>query len=229
MLNLGRFVFDGSWKPGSFDAELVDSRELGSSVPSWLFSVIVFGCISSQGWTIDPKTKQERCLYNGDSNACNYGVGISVIAFLASLGFIAGEYLFEQMSSIKTRKHYVMADLGFSGFWSFLYFVGFCYLANQWSNTSPTPEYGVNNMQAAIAFSFFAIFPWAASAYLAFLRFKQGNAQEFAPSYEADPTNMAGYNSYPDATDPDGGYSQPPFNQQPMDTGAPVMQQAPPY
>lgn len=84
-------------------------------------------------------------------------------------------------------------------------------------------------MQAAIAFSFFAIFPWAGLAYLAFLRFKQGNAQEFAPSYEADPTNTGGYNSYPDATDPDGGYSQPPFNQQPMDTGAPVMQQAPPY
>lgn len=46
-----------------------------------------------------------------------------------------------------------------SGFWSFLYFIGFCYLTNKWSN-APTPPYGVNNMQAAIAFSFFAIFPW---------------------------------------------------------------------
>lgn len=42
-------------------------------------------------------------------------MGISVIAFLASMGFLAGEYLFEQMSSVKTRKHYVLADLGFSG------------------------------------------------------------------------------------------------------------------
>lgn len=79
-----------------------------------LFSVIVFGCISSQGWTKD-KLGKETCLYNGDSNACNYGVGISVIAFMASIGFIVGEYFFEQMSSIKTRKHYVMADMGFSG------------------------------------------------------------------------------------------------------------------
>lgn len=47
----------------------------------------------------------------------------------------------------------------FSAFWSFLYFVGFCYLTNQWSKSKET-NYGVNNMQAAIAFSFFAIFPW---------------------------------------------------------------------
>lgn len=78
-----------------------------------LFSIIVFGCISSQGWRL--KDGKDVCLYNEDSNACNYGVAIGVIGFLASMAFIAGEYLFEQMSSVKTRKHYVMADLGFSG------------------------------------------------------------------------------------------------------------------
>lgn len=80
-----------------------------------MFSIIVFGCISSQGWLKNVTTGKEECLYNNDSNACNYGVGISVIAFLASMGFMAGEYLFEQMSSVKTRKHYVLGDLGFSG------------------------------------------------------------------------------------------------------------------
>jgi hypothetical protein len=39
-----------------------------------LFSIIVFGSISSKGWTFD--TKKEICLYNSDANACNYGVGI---------------------------------------------------------------------------------------------------------------------------------------------------------
>jgi hypothetical protein len=53
----------------------------------------------------------------------------------------------------------------FSGFWAFLYFVGFCYLANQWSNSdTPEGDYGVNNLQAAIAFSFFSIFTWVRSA-----------------------------------------------------------------
>lgn len=82
---------------------------------SQLFSIIVFGCISSQGWRVDDKTKKDICIYNDNPTACNYGVTVGVIGFLASMGFIAGEYLFEQMSSVKTRKHYVLADLGFSG------------------------------------------------------------------------------------------------------------------
>lgn len=77
--------------------------------------MIVFGCISSKGWYVNKETKREECLLNDDSTACNYGVGVAVIAFLASMGFLAGEYLFEQMSSVKTRKHYVLGDLGFSG------------------------------------------------------------------------------------------------------------------
>uniref|UniRef100_A0A182SMR5 MARVEL domain-containing protein n=1 Tax=Anopheles maculatus TaxID=74869 RepID=A0A182SMR5_9DIPT len=79
-----------------------------------LFAIIVFGCVSSEGWREEANGK-EYCIINRDGNACNYAVGIGVIAFLASMGFIAGEYLFEQMSSVKTRKHYVLADLGFSG------------------------------------------------------------------------------------------------------------------
>jgi len=75
----------------------------------------VFGCISSEGWRYSKEKRKEVCLFNYNGNACNYGVGIGVIAFLAAIGFLAGEYLFEQMSSVKTRKHYVLADLGFSG------------------------------------------------------------------------------------------------------------------
>lgn len=47
--------------------------------------------------------------------ACKYGNTIGVFGFLASMGFIGGEFLFERMSSVKSRKRYVMADMGFSG------------------------------------------------------------------------------------------------------------------
>lgn len=53
--------------------------------------------------------------YTTNPKLPSIGVTVGVIGFLASMGFIAGEYLFEQMSSVKTRKHYVLADLGFSG------------------------------------------------------------------------------------------------------------------
>lgn len=183
-----------------------------------IFAIIVFGCISSQGYYYVPLLKKDVCLYNRDNNACNYGTGIGVIAFLASILFIVGEFMFEQMSSVKTRKHYVLADLGFSGFWAFLYFVGFCYLTSAWSNTiSVPPGSNVNNVQAAIAFSFFSIFTWAGCAWFAYKRFRQGTDQAFAPSYEADPANVAGvpggYTSYPGAADPEGGYHDPPFSQ----------------
>jgi len=44
-----------------------------------LFSIIVFGSISSKGYRFDGK--KEVCLYNNDGNACNYGVGIGISHF----------------------------------------------------------------------------------------------------------------------------------------------------
>ena len=74
----------------------------------------MFGCISSKGW-VEDATGEEKCLYNGKASACNYGVFIAVIAFLASSVFLVGDALFDQFSSVKTRKHYVYTDFGFSG------------------------------------------------------------------------------------------------------------------
>ncbi|KAF2885209.1 hypothetical protein ILUMI_20965 [Ignelater luminosus] len=206
-------AYGGGKAGGAFDPVAFAKRpQVILRAVCWLFAIIVFGCISSQGWLYNSKTSREECLYNKDSNACNYGVGIAVIAFLASMGFLAGEYLFEQMSSVKTRKHYVLADLGFSGFWSFLYFVGFWYLASQWGKSdSPPGGYGVNNVQAAIAFSFFSIFTWAGCAFFAFQRFRQGSDAAFAPSYEADTSLPTSYPSYPGGPETDQHYQEPPF------------------
>uniref|UniRef100_T1JEK9 MARVEL domain-containing protein n=1 Tax=Strigamia maritima TaxID=126957 RepID=T1JEK9_STRMM len=177
---------------------------------SWVFAIIVFGCISSQGYD-----KNDVCLYNENNGACSFGIGVGVIAFLACVAFLILDYMFDNISSIKTRKHVVLGDMGFSGFWSFLWFVNFCFLADQWRVT-PTSEdgYGVNNVQAAIAFSFFSIFTWAGLCYFAFQRYRQGADSAFAPTYEADPAMMPGdapYSSYPGGPDAGEGYQDPPF------------------
>ncbi|XP_075231120.1 synaptogyrin isoform X1 [Lycorma delicatula] len=180
-----------------------------------LFAIIVFACISSQGWMYDETEKTEVCLFNRDASACHYGEGVAILAFLASIGFLGGEYLFEQMSSVKTRKHYVLLDLGYSGFWAFLYFISFCYLANQWSNAQVPPGHiGVGNVQAAICFSFFSVFTWAGCAWFAYQRFRQGADSAFAPTYEADPSSLPGaaYTSYPGGPDTDAGYQEAPFS-----------------
>ena len=74
-----------------------------------VFSIVVFGCIGSEGWLND------KCLYNNDINACNFGTGIGVIAFLGSAALLATDYMFNNISSIKVRRRAVIADMAFSG------------------------------------------------------------------------------------------------------------------
>ncbi|CAH3907311.1 synaptogyrin [Pieris brassicae] len=210
-------AYGGGKAGGAFDPQaFIQKPTVIVRAVCWLFCVIVMGCISDKGWYVKKADNQEYCVYNDDTNACNYGVGISVIAFIACVAFIVGEYLFEQMSSVKTRKHYVLADLGFSGFWAFLYFVGFCYLSNAWGKTENPPMGTANNMQGAIAFCFFSIFAWVACAFFAFQRFRMGAEAAFAPAYEVEGTvgSPGGFPAYPGAPDPQPPYSDPPFSQQ---------------
>ena len=43
----------------------------------------------------------------------------------------------------------------------FLWFIGFCFMADQWRQATPPPNWnGRNSVQAAIAFAFFSILSW---------------------------------------------------------------------
>nr|CAG4638789.1 EOG090X0FHR [Cyclestheria hislopi] len=207
--------------------EFIQTPQVILRLVNILFSIIVFGSITSQGWHFDLTTKREECLYNGDPNACNYGVGIGVIAFLGAVLLLAGEYMFPQMSSVKTRRHFVIGDMGFSALWSFLYFVGFCYLASQWTKAANIPEAAgsSNNMRAAIAFSFFSVFSWGGSAFFGYKRYREGSDSAFATAYETNigsgvgaattPGSGGGYTSFPGmgtTADPIGAYQAPPFS-----------------
>ncbi|XP_013782329.1 synaptogyrin-like [Limulus polyphemus] len=192
----------------------------------WIFAVVVFGCISDEGWLND------KCIFNGDNHACNYGIGIGVIAFLASIVFLVVEARFEIISSIKLRKQLVLCDLVFSGFWSFLYFIGFCYLCDAWHKSdNPIGGFGVGNAKAAIAFSFFSIISWAGCAFLAFRRCYWNADTSFGTGYDSDPNAEAvrgPYNSYPDGPDMNEAYEEPPFSQLPQESkvnvGGPTFQ-----
>ena len=74
-----------------------------------LFAIIVFGCVSSQGWY------EGACLYNGDPNACGFGVAIGVMSFIGLLAMLAADAMFDNISSIQQRKWVVIGDMGFSG------------------------------------------------------------------------------------------------------------------
>ncbi|KAI3380173.1 hypothetical protein SNEBB_007233 [Seison nebaliae] len=137
---------------------------------SWIFSIIIFGCIASQGYF------DNQCLYNNDANTCRYGIGIGVFGFIVSTLFIILDIKFERTASLQHRRRIVLADLIVSALFAFLWFIGFCYLVTAWRQTSYDAKVwkGFSNLRAAIAFIFFSIITWTSLTTLAFFSYKQG-------------------------------------------------------
>ncbi|KAK2161516.1 hypothetical protein LSH36_115g06012 [Paralvinella palmiformis] len=198
---------------------------------SWLFSIIVFGCISAQGWF------EGVCLYNEDSSACRFGTAIGVIAFLGLTTLLVLDALFDNIPSIQQRKYIVLCDLGFSGVWTFFWFVSFCYLTDAWRKTDNLTDVQMSRksgIEAAIAFSFFSISTFGVLTGLAVMRYRKGVTEDFSSGYEPDvigagvggagvpqPTPSP-YSSYPAAGETGDPYQQAPFS------GAPQPPKQPP-
>ena len=89
-----------------------------------VFSIIVFGCISSSGWFFMQNLGQEVCVLNMDSSACHFSTMVGIVAFLASIGFLVGEwydshfFLFHSLIFQKSREIVARHFLS-SKFWRF--------------------------------------------------------------------------------------------------------------
>ncbi|XP_029986207.1 synaptogyrin-1-like isoform X2 [Sphaeramia orbicularis] len=147
----------------------------------WLFSVVIFGCVANEGYVNRPEEEAEFCIFNRNQSACNYAVAMGTLCFLCSSAFLALDVYFPQISGVKDRKKAVMADIGASAMWALLWFVGFCFLANQWQvsreEDNPLRE-GADAARAAIVFSFFSVFTWAALTLLSLERLKRVSFEE---------------------------------------------------
>ncbi|CAF2329639.1 unnamed protein product [Rotaria sp. Silwood2] len=199
----------GAGRAGStFDLiEFIKRPQVILRLVSWVFAIIVFACIAQEGYT------NNTCRYNG-SNACGYGIAIGVIAFLLAMLFMGLDIYFPNISNITKRKGIVLAELIISGILVFLWFVGFCYLADQWRNEVDKDQVGWNgrnNVQAAIAFAFFSIISWGALIFFTFRRYRAGVSNLFSSSYEDHSAGTGQtYSGYPPAGNT-GSFSQPPF------------------
>ncbi|KAB0399609.1 hypothetical protein E2I00_002257 [Balaenoptera physalus] len=180
--------------------------------PPQVFALIVFSCIFGEGYSNTHSSQQQQCVFNLNEDACRFGSAIGVLAFLASAFFLVVDVYFPQISNATDRKYLVISDLLFSALWAFLWFVGFCFLANQWAATEAGHVLvGADSARAAITFSFFSVFSWGVLASLAYQRYKAG-VDDFIQNY-VDPTldPSTAYASYPGA--PADSYQQPPFTQ----------------
>ncbi|XP_050823268.1 synaptogyrin-3 [Gopherus flavomarginatus] len=200
-------------------------------IVAWVFSIVVFGSIVNEGYVNDEKEAELRCVFKKNEDACNYGIAIGIIAFFACIFFFIVDLYFQQISSVKDRKRVVLLDLGFSGLWSFLWFIAFCFLANQWQHTpaSRGASQGADAARAAIAFSFFSILSWVALTVMAMQRYHLGTDMSlFATDQFATDPNT-GYPGYPTGSGIESTetYQSPPFSET-IDT-SPKGYQVPTY
>jgi hypothetical protein len=182
----------------------------------WLFSIVVFGCISSSGWVTVESNKV--CTFNGVSSACGYGTFVGVVAFLGLMVFLVIDAMFDNLSNVLHRKYVIIADMAFSGIWSFLWFICFCYLTNLWNKTKAADvifkvHISYSGNQATLAFSFFSIIVFIALTVLAVMRYRQGVSTDFSSTYPdifGDASDTGGGSSG-DAYQGAGDYNQSPF------------------
>ncbi|XP_069848988.1 synaptogyrin-2 isoform X2 [Dipodomys merriami] len=147
---------------GSFDLRsFLTKPQVVARALCMIFALIVFSCIFGEGYSNTSESSQLYCVFNQNEDACRYGCAIGVLAFLASAFFFVVDIYFPQISNATDRKYLVIGDLLFSALWTFLWFVGFCFLTNQWSATKLEHVLvGADSARAAITFSFFSIFSW---------------------------------------------------------------------
>ncbi|KAM4585160.1 synaptogyrin-3-like [Odontesthes bonariensis] len=156
---------------------------------SWVFSIVVFSCIVNEGY-INIGSERLLCIFNNNAGACHYGITLGVGCFLGSICFLILDVYFPSMSNVRDRRRAVLLDLVFSGLASFLWFVGFCFLANQWQATSPEElplAQGSDAARATIAFCFFSVLTWAVLTLSALRRFLTGSNTNLFTWQHLDP------------------------------------------
>ncbi|XP_045567902.1 synaptogyrin-3-like [Salmo salar] len=195
---------------------------------SWVFSLVVFASIVNEGY-VNLGSERLHCVFNKNADACNYGAFCGLGGLLVCSIFFLLDVKFQQISSIKDRRNAVMLEVGASGFWTFLWFVSFCFLANQWSRTAPRTCHSTRSADAArasIAFSFFSILTWAGLTVRAVQKYLLGTDMTLFTTDHLD--GVAPVTPYPSAatggaTEPSDNYQSPPFTEG-LEAPAPTYQ-----
>ncbi|XP_073712887.1 synaptogyrin-2a [Misgurnus anguillicaudatus] len=168
-------AYGASLAGGAFDfRSFIKQPQTIVRIFSWIFSIVVFATLISEGYINESTGADTKCIFNQNDSACSYGTFIGILAFLACVIFIVLDAYLPQISNANERKYVVLSDLVFSGVWTFLWFVCFCVLANQWSNTQTTDGIPADAARAVVAFSFFSIATWALLTVFAFKHYRQG-------------------------------------------------------
>uniref|UniRef100_A0A8C8WXW7 Synaptogyrin 4 n=1 Tax=Panthera leo TaxID=9689 RepID=A0A8C8WXW7_PANLE len=103
-----------------------------------------------------------HCILNSNSTACGFAVGAGLLAFLTCLAFLALDTQESRIGSSRFKTAFQLLDFILAVLWTGIWFVGFCFLANQWQHSPPEGLLlGSSSAKAAITFTFFSVLVWA--------------------------------------------------------------------
>ncbi|CAD7692409.1 unnamed protein product [Nyctereutes procyonoides] len=133
-----------------------------------VFSLIVFSSLLTDGYQNKTESSKLHCVLNGNKVACSFTVGAGLLAFFSCLTFLALDAHESRIGSTRFKTAFQLLDFILAVLWIGIWFVGFCFLANQWQHSPPKGFLlGSSSAKAAITFAFFSIFTWIFQAYLA--------------------------------------------------------------
>ncbi|XP_059521938.1 synaptogyrin-4 isoform X2 [Myotis daubentonii] len=134
-----------------------------------IFALIVFSSLLTDGYQNKTDSSQLRCVLNSSNMACGFAVGAGFLALLSCLAFLALDAHEGHLACTRFRTAFQLLDFILAVLWAGTWFLGFCFLANQW-HRSPPKQFllGNSSAKASIAFAFFSVPIWIFQAYLAF-------------------------------------------------------------
>ncbi|XP_061444498.1 synaptogyrin-4 isoform X2 [Rhineura floridana] len=132
-----------------------------------VFSLIIFASLVTEGYQNLTTTSQLHCILNDNGAACCYGITVGVLAFLQCLLFLGFDVFDTSITAHKFKYAILVLDVTFSIIWTCLWFVGFCFLANQWNRSTNHYLLGTSAARASIAFAILSVPCWVYLAYRA--------------------------------------------------------------
>ncbi|EHB05508.1 Synaptogyrin-4 [Heterocephalus glaber] len=136
---------------------------------SGVFALVVFSSLLTDGYQNTTESPQLHCVLHSNHTACSLAVGAGILTFLSCLVFLALDAHRAHVVNTHLKVVLRLLDIILAVLWAVIWFMGFCFLVNQWHHSSPKEFLmGSASAKAAITFAFFSIFVWIFQAYLAF-------------------------------------------------------------
>ncbi|XP_004451192.1 synaptogyrin-4 [Dasypus novemcinctus] len=132
-----------------------------------VFSLIIFSSLLTDGYQNKTDSPQLHCVLNSNHVACSFAVGAAFLAFLSCLAFLVLDAHEGRLACTRFKTAFQLLDFILAVIWAGVWFVGFCYLANQWQHSAREFLLGSSSAKAAVTFAFFSILVWMFQAYLA--------------------------------------------------------------